>query len=375
MSKDYYQVLGVNKSSSAEDIKKAYRKLAMQYHPDRNQGNAEAEKKFKEVNDAYQVLGDDEKRKKYDAYGHSDFTQGGFGGAGGGAGFGSGGFDFSDIFDSFFGGSGGRRGGNPFESSGSSQAEGSDLRYNLEITLQEAFFGVKKTISFETMLKCDDCGGQGGKDISTCNQCGGRGVSRVQRGMFIMEQPCNGCQGTGRKAKNPCKSCSSRGSKKGKKTIEAEIPKGIENEAQIRYSGHGEYPGFGGRAGDLYIFVKIKEHDFFVRQGKDLYCKIPLKFTTAILGGEVVVPTIDGKSIAVKVPEGSQNQTKLRVSGKGMPSKNGLYGDMYAELSAEVPVNLSAKHKAMIAEIDAEIELSSSPKAKNFMDKIKQMFS
>jgi len=369
MSKDYYAVLGVAKSASAEDIKKAYRKLAMQYHPDRNAGNVEAEKKFKEINDAYQILGDDEKRKKYDTYGDSDFN--------GGGGSNAGGFDFSDIFDSFFGGSGQgqKRGRNPFETQSEQTHEGSDLRYNLEVTLEEAYTGIKKTISFETMVKCIDCSGQGGKDVSTCNQCGGRGTTRVQRGMFIMEQACSSCSGLGRKAKNPCKTCNSRGCKKEKKNLEIEVPKGIESESQIRYQGHGEHPGLGGRAGDLYIFVKIKLHDFFVRKERDLYCKIPIKFTTAILGGEFVVPTIAGQSIAIKVPEGSQNQTKLRVSSKGMPGKNGLYGDMYVELGVEIPVNLSKKHKDMIEEMDKDIELTSNPKTQSFMDKIKNMFN
>jgi molecular chaperone DnaJ len=381
MSKDYYSVLGVAKGASDEEIKKAYRKLAMQYHPDKNQGDKAAEAKFKEINDAYQVLGDAEKKRKYDAYGSAAFEQG----AGGGGGYSTSDFDFGDIFGSFFGQGGGRqgrRGTNPFEDfagggpSTQSSHEGDDLRYNIEITLKEAYSGLEKTISYNTVIKCKDCNGAGGSDIKNCTKCGGKGQSTTRNGFFILQTTCDACGGSGKKITNVCKTCSGHGAINGKREVTVNIHKGIADGERIKVAGYGEFGGgVNGGYGDLYVFVKVKEDDFFTRDGSSLHCKIPIKFTTAILGGEVVVPLISGGSVSIKIPEGSQNGTKLRVSGKGMPSRNSLYGDMFVELNIETPINLSDKHKNMIKEIDSEITLmQSSPKTSSFVDKIKKMF-
>jgi len=375
---DYYSVLGVSKGASSEEIKKAYRKLAMQYHPDKNPNDKAAEAKFKEINDAYQVLGDEAKKQKYDQYGHSAYTGsgGGHSQGGGGGGFD---FDFNDIFGSFFGGSntGGsrRRSSNPFETQQESSHDGDDLRYNLEITLKDAFDGLKKTISYTSIIKCGDCNGLGGKDVKTCQHCNGSGRTRVQKGFFIVEQTCFHCGGTGKKIQNVCKTCSGSGAIKGKRDVEVNIPRGVENESRIKMPGYGEYPGGGGKYGDLYVVVQIKPHDFFVREGANLFCKVPVKFTTSILGGEIIVPTIAGASVAVKVPEGSQQGQRLKLAGKGMPSRNGLFGDMIIELNIEMPTNLSKDQKDILQKLDGDIGQNSNPKVKIFADKIKSMFS
>jgi molecular chaperone DnaJ len=373
---DYYQILGVEKTANADEIKKAYRKLAMQYHPDKNPGDKAAEAKFKEINDAYQVLGDEEKKQKYDSYGHSAYTQSGGGGYS--SGFDGAGFDFNDIFSSFFGSSGGRAGRNPFESDddghSSASNQGQHLRYNLEITLKEAYDGLKKTISFSSNIKCGDCNGVGGKDVKTCNVCRGHGKTRVQKGMFVIEQTCSVCNGRGVKIQNQCKTCYGSGKTKSKREVEINIPRGIESDTQIRVAEYGEYPGGGGRYGDLYVVVKVRSDDFFTRDGKNLNCKIPIKFTTAILGGEVLIPTISGESVMLKIPEGTQNATKLKISNKGMPSKNSLYGDMIVEIHVETAINLTKDQKDILKKLDEEISSSSTPKYKTFSEKIKSMF-
>lgn len=382
MADDYYSILGVQKGASEDELKKAYRKLAMQYHPDKNQGNAEAEKKFKAINEAYDVLKDPQKRAAYDRYGHQAFTSGM--GGGGGAGQGAGGFDFSgsfsdifeDLFSEFTGGRRGARAGTPQEQSGA--ARGSDLRYNLEITLEEAFKGKQQTIKVTTSAMCDSCDGTGaekGTKPETCGDCGGRGVVRMQQGFFMVERTCGTCQGTGKVIKHPCKTCAGSGRVRKEKTLAASIPPGVEDGTRIRLAGEGEAGFRGGPAGDLYIFLSLAPHKIFRRDGANIYCTAPIKFATASLGGHLEVPTIDGGRVKVTIPEGTQTGHQFRLRGKGMSVlRSSARGDMYIEVHVETPVNLSKKQKDMLREFEKGETGQTSPQADGFFAKVKEFW-
>lgn len=376
MSKqDYYQTLGISKTASADEIKKAYRKLAMQYHPDRNPGNKEAEKKFKEATEAYEVLKDEQKRAAFDKYGHSAFEQGG--GAGG---FGAwqGGFnDFSDIFSSFgdiFGDLGGGRG-----KKRSSAVRGSDIRYNLEITLEEAFLGVSKKVSFSIASVCSACSGSGadgGSKPIECSTCKGSGKIRAQQGFFIVERSCTTCAGTGHIIKNPCKTCHGEGRVEKEKVLSVKIPAGVENGNRIRLAGEGESGARGGQAGDLYVFIAVKDHKFFERKGDDIYCEIPIKMTTAALGGTVEIPIIEGGAAKLSIPEGTQTNDQFRLKSKGMVVINagGRRGDMYVKIFVETPIKLNAEEKSLLGQLDKLIGEKSNPKSSGFFGKMGGFF-
>ena len=376
MAEDYYKTLGVNKNVTAEELKKAYRKLAMQYHPDRNPNNKEAEQKFKDISQAYEIISDPQKRAAYDSYGHAAFDQNsGFGraGAGHGGGFhGSSGFSdmFSDIFENMMGGGSHRQ--------AEFNARGADLRYNLEISLDEAFKGKQTKIKFTTATGCQTCNSTGSSEKSEpsrCSTCAGQGRIRVQQGFFAMERTCHSCNGSGHVIKNPCKTCHGEGRIQKEKTLSANIPAGVEEGNRIRLSGEGEAGIRGGQAGDLYIFISIKKHQIYERHGMDLHCHMPVKMTTAILGGSIEVPSIDGIAVKFNVPAGSQSGAKFRLKGKGMPKINSKqYGDLYIHAIVETPVNLSSEQKALIEKFSEIETTTSNPESESFFNKIKNLF-
>jgi molecular chaperone DnaJ len=375
MAEDYYSILGAARGASEDELKKAYRKLAMQYHPDKNQGNAEAEKKFKAINEAYDVLKDPQKRAAYDRFGHEGFTQGGGGAAGGG------GFDFSgnfsDIFEDLFSEfTGGRRGRGGQQQP--SAARGNDLRYNLDITLEDAFKGKQQTIKVTTSASCEVCDGNGaekGTSAETCGTCGGRGVIRAQQGFFTVERACGTCHGTGKVIKNPCKNCAGSGRVRKEKSLSVTIPAGVEEGTRIRLTGEGEAGFRGGPAGDLYIFLSIKAHKIFRRDGANIYCYVPLPFSTATLGGHVEVPTIDGGRVKVNIPEGTQAGHQFRLKGKGMSVlKSSARGDMYIEVQVETPVNLSKKQKDLLKEFEKDSGAKTSPASTSFFTRVKEFW-
>ena len=378
MSKeDYYETLGVSKSASADELKKAYRKKAMQFHPDKNVGDAEAEVKFKQVNEAYEILKDEQKRAAYDQFGHRAFEQGGGGGFGGGAG--AGGFDFSsgnfsDIFEDLFGNFGGGAGA---RSQTGQNSRGSDLRYNLEISLEDAFAGKKQSINYTTSIICDSCDGSGaeaGSEPETCPTCGGRGTIRASQGFFMIEKTCGTCAGTGTIIKNHCKKCSGTGRVSKNKNLSVTIPAGVENGTRIRLSGEGEAGFRGGYSGDLYIFVSVKPHEIFKRDGDQIYFDVPIKLTTATLGGAIEVPTIDGKKVKVSVPEGTQSGKQFRLRGKGMQKINSTRrGDMLINALVETPVNLTKRQKEILKEFEEEGD-NVSPESDGFFDKVKSFW-
>jgi len=374
MSKrDFYEILGVNKKASDEEIKKAYRKLAMQYHPDRNPGNAEAEKKFKEATEAYETLKDAQKRAGYDTYGHNG-AQGGFGGGGHGAQGGNdfSGFDFNDIFSNFsdiFGEMGGKT-----TKKKSSAIRGSDVRYNVEITINEAFLGTTKNISFTIPTQCGTCNGKGSeKDDkpSDCTTCQGLGKVRMQQGFFIVERTCGACHGSGQIIKNPCKTCRGEGRINKEKKLAVKIPAGVDEGNKIRLSGEGEAGSRGGPAGDLYVFVTVKKHEFFNRDGDDIYCEVPVKFTTAALGGNIEIPIIDETKAKLQIPEGTQTGQQFRLKGKGMSVLNagGRRGDMFVKVFVAVPKKLSAEEKSLLTKLDEIAGKPSDAKSENFFKK------
>lgn len=379
MSKrDYYEILGVAKGAGAEEIKKAYRKLAVQYHPDKNPGDAKAEAKFKELSEAYEVLKDDQKRSAYDRFGHQAF-EGGMGGGGkSGYEYAS---NFSDIFDDLFSSfmGGGMGGGASQRGNTEAHLRGSDLRYNLEITLEEAFNGKQEKIRINTLGQCDSCNGSGSGDGSkpvNCSACSGSGKMRMQQGFFTLERTCNTCSGTGKTIKNPCKSCHGTGRTKKDKTLAVNIPAGVEEGTRIRVAGEGEGGVRGGPAGDLYIFLSIKTHPFFKREGHNLHCEVPIRMTTAALGGSIEVPALDGKKAKVTIPPGTQTGDKFRLKGKGMSiMRSQNRGDMYIHAAVETPVNLSKRQKDLLKELDDSMgPKNSSPQTEGFFSKMKEMW-
>ncbi len=373
MSKaDYYDLLGVAKTANAEEIKKAYRKLAMQHHPDKNPGNKEAEHKFKEISEAYQVLSDFDRRAAYDRFGHAAFQQGGAGFGGGGFEFASG---FADIFDEMFGeilGGGGRRGG-----TGGSQ-RGTDLRYDLDITLEEAFTGIEKNIGVAKSITCADCKGQGGAPGSQpvdCPMCKGMGRVRAQQGFFTIERPCPSCHGAGRIIQNPCKKCAGQGRTREERTLAVTIPPGVEDGTRIRLSGEGEAGMRGGGTGDLYVILAIEHHPIFQREGANLYCRVPIAMTLAALGGTVEVPIIDGTTADVKVDAGTQSGLRTRVKQKGMSVlRSSSRGDLYVELAVETPVHLTKKQKELLSEFAEEaVTHKTHPESEGFLKRVKEI--
>lgn len=380
--KDFYQVLGVDKKASAEDLKKAYRKLAMQYHPDKNQGNKDAEHKFKEVNEAYDTLKDDQKRAAYDRFGHSAFEAGGFGGArqGGGAG-GFGGFagaGFSDIFEEMFGDfMGQQRGGGRGGNTGAAR-RGADLQHEMDITLEDAFAGKETPIKVSTWQSCQGCSGSGaekGTKADTCDTCKGNGRVRAQQGFFTVERTCPSCGGAGQTIKTPCKSCGGSGRTRKEKTLSVAIPAGIDDGTRIRLSGEGEAGVRGGPPGDLYVFLGIKPHRFFQREGSNLYCRVPVPMHIVSLGGNVEVPTIDGKRIKVNIPAGTQTGQQFRLKSKGMTilrSQN--RGDLFVEVQVETPVNLSKRQKELLQEFAGQTDAKTNPQSSGFFDKVKDLW-
>ena len=371
--KDFYEILGISKNASDDEIKKSYRKLAMKYHPDRNQGNVESEKKFKEASSAYEVLKDPQKRSAYDQYGHDAFNQSG---AGGSQGFGDFGGGFSDIFEEFFGGGG-------FGSSSSRQrgpSRGSDLRFNMSINLKDAFAGKKTEIRIPGYISCDNCDSTGSADKlgpSTCSTCDGHGKVRSTSGFFSIERPCPTCGGEGSSIKNPCLKCSGTGQTKKQKTISVSIPAGVETGTRIRISGEGEPGQKGAGNGDLYIFIEVQKDNLFQREEENLFCEIPISIIVAILGGQIEVPTIEGKKAILKIPPGTQSETRFKLKGKGMSIlRQKLRGDLYVEIGVEIPINLNTRQKAILSDFEKEGGTSKahSPKSQSFFKKIKEVW-
>ena len=369
--KDYYEVLGVNRDASDDEIKKAYRKLAMKHHPDRNPDNPKSEDHFKEANEAYEVLSDAQKRGAYDQYGHAA-SQAGMGGAGG-FGAGAGGFDFGDIFGDIFGG--GRAGGGR-----SSTHRGADLRYNLEITLEQAARGTETQIRVPTMVECAPCQGRGAKPGTSptkCDTCGGHGQVRMQQGFFSIQQPCPRCHGSGKIIASPCTTCQGAGRVKQHKTLSVKIPAGVDNDDRIRLSGEGEQGTNGGTAGDLYVVIHIAAHSVFQRDHNDLHCEMPVSFATAALGGEIEIPTLDG-SARIKIPAETQSGKVFRLRGKGIKGvRSSTYGDLHCHVMVETPSNLTERQKELLREfekINEEDSARHSPRAKSWMNKVKEFF-
>jgi molecular chaperone DnaJ len=380
MSKqDYYKLLDVSKSASADEIKKAFRKMAMKYHPDRNQGDAASEQKFKEVSEAYEILSDEQKKAAYDRYGHAAFENGGGGRGGQGfGGFSSSSGDFSDIFGDIFSEFMGGGGGRTQSQQRSSSVRGSDLRYNLQIRLEDAFSGASENISFTSHVKCEPCGGAGSSDKSgfaDCSTCHGHGKVRMQQGFFVMEQTCPNCKGVGKIIKNPCKKCYGAGRVEKNRNLVVNVPAGVEEGTKIRLSSQGEAGIRGGVAGDLYVFISIAPHKLFTRKANNLYCNVPLKMTTAILGGSVEVPTIEGTRAKVTIPSGTQSGDQFRLRGKGMNSMNNRNrGDMYVTVQVETPVNLTKRQKELLQEFEQIADNNSSPQSEGFFSKIKDFW-
>ena len=343
--RDYYDVLGVNKSANPDELKSAYRKLAVKYHPDKNPGDKSAEDKFKEASEAYGVLSDKSKKENYDNFGHAAFENGG-GGQGGFSGFGGfGGSDFSDIFEDFFGDFGGSR-----SSRGrSSNNRGSDLRYDLSISLEEAYSGKKQNIQFSTSEKCNTCKGNGSRPGSSpdrCTYCGGGGRVRSNQGFFTVQQTCPQCAASDEEITNPCSDCNGQGNRQASKKISVTIPKGVDDGTRIRLASKGEAGTRGGANGDLYLFVNVKSHDLFKRSDVNLFFEFPISIADAALGTTIEIPTIDGKKAKIKIPDGTQDGKQFRLKGKGMPfMRRGDYGDLYVQVKTEVPVYLNKEQK------------------------------
>ena len=379
--RDYYEVLGVSRDADQREIKKAYRKAAVQHHPDKNPDDPSAEEKFKELGQAYEVLGDEDKRAAYDRYGHAAFTSGG-GGGGGRGGF----HDPMDIFSQVFGGGGG--GGSMFDDlfgggggrrrDPSGKKRGSDLRYDLEITLEEAAEGVEKELEIEKYANCKPCSGSGSKSGSggakTCSGCGGRGAVARQAGIFIQQSTCPECRGAGQVIADPCSSCNGEGRAQAPERVSIRIPAGVDDGTRLRSTGKGDAGLRGGPSGDLYVFLHLKDHDVFQRDGEELYCEVPLPFSVAALGGELEVPTLTGAA-TIKVPAGTQGATTFRLRDRGMPSlSSGRKGALNVEVQVEVPTKLNKEQKEKLAEFTALIGEKNSPMQESFFEKTKRFF-
>jgi len=350
--RDYYEVLGVAKNASEADIKKAYRRLAMKYHPDRNKDDKSAEGKFKEANEAYEVLADAQKRAAYDQFGHAGVDPNAAAGRGGFYGAGAAGASFSDIFGDVFGDifGGGQR--------GSATYRGADLRYNLELTLEEAVRGTEVRIRVPTLEACATCHGSGarpGTQATTCATCGGHGQVRMQQGFFSIQQTCPACRGSGKTIKSPCESCHGQGRVKTSKTLSVKVPAGVDEGDRIRLAGEGEAGENNGPNGDLYVQVHLRPHDLFKRDGDDLHCEMPLSFVTATLGGEIEIPTLDGRA-SLKIPAGTQSGKVFRLRAKGVRNvRNGHVGDLYCHAAVETPVNLTRRQRELLEEFEASL--------------------
>jgi len=368
MSKrDYYEVLGVSRTCGEAELKSAFRKLAMQHHPDRNPGDAECEHRFKEINEAYDVLKDGDKRAAYDRFGHAAFEHGGMaGGHGFGADFAH---SFADIFDDLFGMGGGRRGRTQ------GRERGSDLRYNMEISLEEAYAGKTAQIRIPTSVTCESCSGTGAKAGSkpkSCATCGGAGKVRHAQGFFTLERTCPACHGQGQVIENPCPSCAGAGRITRERTLSVNIPAGVEDGTRIRLAGEGEAGLRGGPTGDLYIFLSLTPHEFFQRDGADLHCRVPISMVTAALGGEFEVPSIDGSQVRVKVPGGTQVGRRFRLSGKGMPVlRSKQSGDMYVQVAVETPQNLTKRQRELLVEFEKLSSEHTQPESASFFSRVK----
>lgn len=374
MSKrDFYEVLGVAKGASADEIKKAYRSKAKELHPDRNADNPNAEAQFKEVNEAYDILKDADRKAAYDRYGHAAF-EGGMGGGGPRGGqYGGGDFAsaFSDVFDDLFGDLMGQRGGGGRQRA----SRGSDLRYNLRVSLEEAYSGLQKTINVPTAVSCETCNGSGseaGAEPTTCHTCSGMGKVRAQQGFFTVERTCPTCSGLGQIIQNPCGDCGGAGRVQKERSLSVNIPAGVETGTRIRLAGEGEAGLRGGPPGDLYIFIEVTPHELFTRDGNNLYCRVPVSMTSAALGGDIEVPTIDGGRSRVKVPAGSQSGKQMRLRGKGMPMlRGGGQGDMYLEVAVETPMNLSSRQQELLREFEELSKGDTNPESSDFFASVK----
>ena len=369
MSKrDYYDLLGVPKDADSSALKSAYRRLAMKYHPDRNPGDKDAEKNFKDISEAYEILSNSEKRQAYDAYGHDAFQNSGGGGFSEGfSGFGN----FSDIFEDFFGDLGGR-------SQQRQPQRGQDLKYEIDVDLREAYIGIKKDISFDTLVGCETCNGSGsekGSGLKTCAACGGSGRTRASQGFFTVERTCSNCGGAGQMITDPCSSCGGEGRRRKQRKLEVNIPAGVEEGSRIRLSGEGAVGPNGSEAGDLYLFVSIVDHPLFERDGTEIFCSVPISIVEASLGGSVEVPTVSGGRAKVKIPPGSQNGDQFRLSGKGMPTlRSTSFGDMIITLMVEIPKNLSENQKRLLKEFNEESTQNNNPESSGFFSKVKQFW-
>ncbi len=373
--RDFYEVLGVNKGASADEIKKGYRKKAKELHPDRNADNPQAEAQFKEANEAYEVLKDADKKAAYDRYGHQAFENGmGGGPRGGHPGQGDFSSAFSDVFDDLFGDfMGGRGGGGGRQRA----ARGADLRYNLRVTLEEAFNGMHKTINVPTSVQCEKCegsGAEGGAEPTTCPTCSGMGKVRAQQGFFTVERTCPTCSGLGQIIKNPCGGCGGQGRVEKDRALSVNIPAGVETGTRIRLAGEGEAGMRGGPSGDLYIFIEVAPHQIFEREGPNLFCRVPVSMSNAALGGDIEVPTIDGGRSRVKIPAGSQSGRQMRLRSKGMPAlRGGGVGDMMIELAVETPVNLTSRQKELLREFE-ELSEENNPESSSFFSSVKSFW-
>ncbi|UXN61831.1 molecular chaperone DnaJ [Phyllobacterium zundukense] len=370
MKADYYETLGVAKSADEKELKSAFRKLAMQFHPDKNPGDADAEHRFKEIGEAYETLKDPQKRAAYDRFGHAAFENGGMNGGGGFGGAGG----FADIFEDIFGEMMG--GGRQRRSGG--RERGADLRYNMEITLEEAYAGKTAQIRVPTSITCDECSGSGarpGTQPVTCSMCSGSGRVRAAQGFFSIERTCPTCHGRGQIIKDPCPKCSGQGRITEERALSVNIPAGIEDGTRIRLTGEGEAGLRGGPAGDLYIFLSLKPHEFFQRDGADLYCKVPISMTTAALGGQFEVATLDGTQTRVKIPDGTQNAKQFRLKGKGMPVlRQPAMGDLYIQIAIETPQNLNKRQRELLEEFDRISSQDNSPQSSGFFARMKEFF-
>ncbi len=371
--RDYYDVLGVQRNASDADIKKAFRNLAKENHPDRNPNNKEAETRFKEINEAYETLKDPQTRSSYDKFGHAA-SQGGMGS--GFSGFNSNfSGSMSDIFEDIFGEFTGRR--NQGTSQAQRQTRGSDLRAEMEIDLTEAYFGTNRDLNINSNIACDSCNGSGaasGSDRITCVSCGGSGKVRTQQGFFTLERTCSACSGKGTMIKNPCNPCRGSGRVRKNRKLSVNIPQGVDDGTRIRLGGEGEAGENGGPPGDLYVFISVSPNEFFKRQDADLLCEVPLDFVMAALGGDIDVPSPDGKKLRISIPEGCQNQRQFRLKGKGMPVlQSRRYGDLYVEVNVEVPKNLNKKQINLLKEFEKETSKSNSPEANDYISKLKKI--